>query len=185
MAGGWVSVSSDRVSLQSSSPRPPANIAAHAGQGEIVLIPLAIWKRLRHRRVWRWIMAKVSPTWAVRSRMDIRQPAQPGQGLGAMSRLAAALQIYSRTSGGTALFARVVQESATADQTSDSYAVGAVSLAMNGERECGDAWSADFTPDRSIYIVADGLGHGPSAAEAAREAVRVFRQRRTFRRCAF
>ncbi len=34
----------------------------------------------------------------------------------------------------------------------------------------------NFTPNRSIYIVADGLGHGPWAAEAAREAIRVFQE---------
>ena len=54
--------------------------------------------------------------------------------------------------------------------------MGAVSVAMTGETECGEAWNATFTPARTVYIVADGLGHGPSAAEAAREAVQVFEE---------
>jgi hypothetical protein len=47
---------------------------------------------------------------------------------------------------------------------------------MSGETQCGDAWSVHFAPNRSIYMVADGLGHGPSASEAAREAIRVFQE---------
>jgi hypothetical protein len=40
---------------------------------------------------------------------------------------------------------------------------------------CGDAWAAPQHHDRSVVLVADGLGHGLLAAEAARTAVRVFR----------
>ena len=47
---------------------------------------------------------------------------------------------------------------------------------MPGETRCGDAWSVHFAPNRSLYIVADGLGHGPAAADAAREAIRVFEE---------
>lgn len=152
-----------------------ANISAHAGRGEIVLVP---WQFGKDSGID--VLALDSGKGIAnvgRSLEDGYSTAgTSGQGLGAMSRMAAALQIYSASSGGTALFARVMMESATADQRSDGYAVGAVSLAMNGETECGDAWSADFRPDRSIYIVADGLGHGPLAAEAAQEAVRVFQE---------
>ncbi len=152
-----------------------ANIAAHAGQGELLLIP------------WRFRGDAGIDVLALdngKGMADVGRSLEDGystagtagQGLGAMSRLAAALQIYSSPSRGTALLARVARESPTAVRSSSDYALGAVSLAMAGETQCGDAWSVDFTPDRSIYIVADGLGHGPSAAEAAREAVRVFEQ---------
>jgi anti-sigma regulatory factor (Ser/Thr protein kinase) len=152
-----------------------ANIAAHAERGEIILVP------------WRFGKDSGIDVLALDSGKGIADVGRSledgystagtsGQGLGAMSRMSAALQIYSAASHGTALFARVVMESATADQTSDGYAMGAFSIAMHGETACGDAWSADFTPDRSIYIVADGLGHGPLAAEAAQEAVRVFQE---------
>jgi anti-sigma regulatory factor (Ser/Thr protein kinase) len=152
-----------------------ANIAAHAERGEIILVP------------WRFQKDSGIDVLALDSGKGIADVGRSfedgystagtsGQGLGAMSRMSAALQIYSAASHGTALFARVVMESATADQTSDGYAMGAFSIAMHGETACGDAWSANFTPDRSIYIVADGLGHGPLAAEAAQEAVRVFQE---------
>ena len=32
---------------------------------------------------------------------------------------------------------------------------------------CGDAWHIDWTPERTLVVVADGLGHGPDAAVAA------------------
>ena len=47
-------------------------------------------------------------------------------------------------------------------------------LPVAGEEVCGDAWSVVTSPTCTAVLVADGLGHGPSAATAAREAVRVF-----------
>ena len=43
-----------------------------------------------------------------------------------------------------------------------------------GEEVCGDGWAATDTADGYRLMVADGLGHGPGAAEAARAAVRCF-----------
>jgi anti-sigma regulatory factor (Ser/Thr protein kinase) len=151
-----------------------ANIAAHAEWGELLLLP------------WRFRDDAGIDVLALDSGHGIADVGRSledgystagtaGQGLGAISRLADTMQIYS-SSNGTALLARVVRESPTACQSSTDYAVGAVSLAMAGETKCGDAWSVHFTPNRSIYIVADGLGHGPYAAEAAREAIRVFEE---------
>jgi anti-sigma regulatory factor (Ser/Thr protein kinase) len=152
-----------------------ANIAAHAGRGELLLIP------------WRFRNDAGIDVLALDDGKGIADVGQSledgystagtaGQGLGAISRLATALQIYSSTGNGTALLARVVRETPTADQSSSDYALGAVSLPMSGETQCGDAWSVHFAPNRSIYIVADGLGHGPFAAEAAREAIKVFKE---------
>lgn len=90
-----------------------------------------------------------------------------------MSRLAGNLQIYSGTAAGTALFARIFCEGEGTDGP-DGYNLGAISLPMTGETACGDAWSSTHSIGRSIYIVADGLGHGPMAADAANEAIRIF-----------
>ena len=46
-----------------------------------------------------------------------------------------------------------------------------------GERVCGDAWTCHRTPERTVSIVVDGLGHGWEASEAAQEAVAIFRKR--------
>ena len=152
-----------------------ANIAAHAERGELLLVP---WQFQENAGIDVLALDNGKGIADVgRSLEDGYSTAgTAGQGLGAISRLANALQIYSLSGGGTALLARVVRESPTADQSSSDYALGAVSLAVSGETQCGDAWSVHFTPDRSIYIVADGLGHGPYAAEAAREAIRVFQE---------
>ena len=152
-----------------------ANIAAHADRGELLLVP------------WRFRDDAGIDVLALDNGKGIADVGRSledgystagtrGQGLGAISRLASLLQIYSAPGAGTALLARVVRESPTAGQSASDYALGAVSLAVSGETQCGDAWSVNFTPNRSIYIVADGLGHGPAAAEAAREAIRVFQE---------
>ncbi len=60
------------------------------------------------------------------------------------------------------------------ESESHSYDMSVITIPITGETVCGDAWSAERSPGRSLYIVADGLGHGPSAAEAAEEAVRIF-----------
>jgi hypothetical protein len=50
------------------------------------------------------------------------------------------------------------------------------SVAKLGEDVCGDAWAIDCSGATTTLFVADGLGHGPGAAEAAVEAVRLFRR---------
>jgi anti-sigma regulatory factor (Ser/Thr protein kinase) len=149
------------------------NIAAHADRGEIVLSA--------------WIFGDGAgiDVFALdqgQGIADVPQSFQdgystsgtPGQGLGAMLRLAGDLQIYTTPDKGTALFARVFREPRAIDRDPSYYALGAISLPITGESVCGDAWSSNHIPGRSIYIVADGLGHGPKAAEAAEEAVRIF-----------
>jgi hypothetical protein len=46
---------------------------------------------------------------------------------------------------------------------------------MPGEEVCGDAWAIQADAGRCLLLVADGLGHGPQAAEASQTAVRIFR----------
>jgi hypothetical protein len=54
------------------------------------------------------------------------------------------------------------------------WEVGAVRLAKTGEDVCGDSWSSAETGDACSVLVADGLGHGLAAADAANAAVRCF-----------
>ena len=49
-----------------------------------------------------------------------------------------------------------------------------MSVPKTGETVCGDAWEVEDDGGRVCVAVADGLGHGPFAAEAAAAAVRVF-----------
>jgi hypothetical protein len=45
-----------------------------------------------------------------------------------------------------------------------------------GERVTGDGWFCCQDQDRTVALLVDGLGHGWGAAEAAQEAVQVFRK---------
>jgi hypothetical protein len=50
---------------------------------------------------------------------------------------------------------------------------GAVCLAKSGEEVSGDAWGLHVDARSVTVLVADGIGHGPEAARAARAAIRV------------
>jgi anti-sigma regulatory factor (Ser/Thr protein kinase) len=99
-----------------------------------------------------------------------------GNGLGAIARLAALFDIHSSTETGTAMVARLWRERAPERRAQDGgMELGAVSLPVASEEVCGDAWAVDDGPGRSLVLLADGLGHGLAAADAAREAVATFR----------
>lgn len=152
-----------------------ANIAAHAGHGEVVLVP---WLFEGNAGIDVLALDKGHGMANVGRSMEdgYSTAGTAGQGLGAMSRLAGIFQIYSAPDHGTALFARVMRNSPTAPGSTAAHGLGVVSLPITGETVSGDAWCAKYTLGRSIYIVADGLGHGPLAAEAAEEAIRIFRE---------
>ncbi len=95
----------------------------------------------------------------------------PGLGLGAIARLSQELDIYSRPGQGTAILARLQP---AGPEPPDEALWGAVSIAKAGEEVCGDAWSVQPQAGALRLLVADGLGHGPLAADAANAAVRAF-----------
>ncbi|WP_290059374.1 SpoIIE family protein phosphatase [Amycolatopsis solani] len=91
-----------------------------------------------------------------------------GTGLGAVHRMATEFRIRSSPATGTLAAARLLVPPPYGG------AIGHFRLAREGEQHCGDAVAlADVTGGRTA-VVADGLGHGPDAAEAADAAVRVF-----------
>jgi anti-sigma regulatory factor (Ser/Thr protein kinase) len=96
----------------------------------------------------------------------------PGTGLGAVRRLSQHFDLHSSVPGGTVVVARVRPEG-VADDTGPA-SVGAVALAAPGEVVCGDAWAFAIDGDRVALMVADGLGHGPDAAEASSVAIEEF-----------
>ncbi len=111
------------------------------------------------------------------SRRDGQSTAgSPGLGLGAIARLSQELDIYSRPRQGTAILARLrpapLQRARA--QPPDEALWGAVSIPKTGEEVCGDAWSVQPHDGALRLLVADGLGHGPHAADAANAAVRAF-----------
>jgi anti-sigma regulatory factor (Ser/Thr protein kinase) len=149
------------------------NIAAHAGQGEIILSP---WTYDGTAGIDLLALDKGQGIENISAAMQdgYSTAGTPGNGLGAISRLAGTFQVYSWSGNGTAIFARVLRTAHDTESESHSYDMSTISIPISGETVCGDAWSVERSPGRSLYIVADGLGHGPSAAEAAGEAVRIF-----------
>ncbi|HEY9633889.1 MAG TPA: SpoIIE family protein phosphatase [Coleofasciculaceae cyanobacterium] len=99
----------------------------------------------------------------------------PGTGLGAISRLSALFDIYSVPTVGTAVLSQLWASASPAKQPDSKLESGVVCLPISGEEVSGDAWAIDQDSGRNLLLVADGLGHGPQAALASREAVRIFR----------
>lgn len=97
----------------------------------------------------------------------------PGTGLGAVRRLAAQFDVHSSAPQGTVLVARVRGGPPPLD-AAGAFCVGAMALVAHGEQVCGDGWAFAVDGDRASMIVADGLGHGPDAAEASRAALETF-----------
>lgn len=96
-----------------------------------------------------------------------------GNGLGAVRRLASRFDLYSVPGGGTCIVADFwPQQKVPSDDT--KLQLGVISLPLQGEALCGDGWGVKRTMDETLLLVVDGLGHGSSASEAAREAERVF-----------
>jgi anti-sigma regulatory factor (Ser/Thr protein kinase) len=96
----------------------------------------------------------------------------PGTGLGAVRRLAQEFDLHSAMPEGTLVLARVRASGGAAVQ--NAFSAGAVSFAAPGERVCGDGWAFAFDGDLAALVVADGLGHGPDAAEAGAAALESF-----------
>src|SRR2546423_1752934 len=100
-----------------------------------------------------------------------------GIGLGMVTRLADRVDIASRPGRGTVLAARF-EADRTARPTlaadADGPPAAGISRALSGEDVCGDAYAVRKEGARTSLMVCDGSGHGPLAAAAAREAVRVF-----------
>jgi anti-sigma regulatory factor (Ser/Thr protein kinase) len=95
-----------------------------------------------------------------------------GHGLGAITRQSDETAIYSQSERGTANWSRFYLD--PAGPRNDRY--GAVNIPVRGETECGDGFLVIEGATSTLYMVVDGLGHGPQAAEAAREAVMVTQQ---------
>lgn len=100
-----------------------------------------------------------------------------GNGLGAIIRLSAFFDIYSVPDIGTALLVQLWSESIPQNLQNDKLKLGVVCLPKTGEEVSGDAWASHQEAKRSLLLVADGLGHGPLAALASLEAVKIFQQK--------
>jgi len=100
-----------------------------------------------------------------------------GNGLGAIVRQSTFFDAYSLPGSGTVILSRIAAAS-RAVSTPDTGALmpDGLSLRKKGQSSCGDHWSAVVTGSSASVMVADGLGHGEPAADAALEAAAAFEQ---------
>jgi len=97
-----------------------------------------------------------------------------GNGLGAVMRQSQVVNIASWPGVGTAVLARLEAGTPKLKGAAPHADWGAVSIAMPGQDVCGDSWAVTANGDGMTLFLADGLGHGHDAAEAAVEATRLF-----------
>ncbi len=94
-----------------------------------------------------------------------------GYGLGMVPRLATEWDAFTAPGKGTVVLARFWERKAPARPR---FLYGVVCRPKPGEDVCGDGWAAVEHAGTLQIAVADGLGHGPEAAKAARAALEVF-----------
>lgn len=94
----------------------------------------------------------------------------PGNGLGAIERLADSMRVYSRPGLGSAIMARILRQ----PPNTSGVAIGAILAPYPGETVCGDNWSFAAAQAGPTLLLADGSGHGVEAARAAEIALRSF-----------
>jgi anti-sigma regulatory factor (Ser/Thr protein kinase) len=147
------------------------NIIKHAGSGKILLLPLA-----RAGVAGLEILALDRGPGIANIGASLRDgystAGSMGTGLGALARASESFDMYSQPGRGTALRLEVWASAATAPP--DAVEWGAVCLPKSGEVVAGDAWAMEGSGDYRTVLVADGLGHGPDAARAARAAIDAF-----------
>jgi len=101
-----------------------------------------------------------------------------GSGLGAIRRLCDAFEIYSVPGIGTVI--RADFWLAGTDLAHHiPVEIGVVSEPIAGEEVCGDQWGVRAISNGMLIMIADGLGHGILANEAARVATQVLAQARS------
>lgn len=149
------------------------NIIKHGGTGEIVINPLS-----------RGVVHGIEIVGIDRGRgiADVERSLRDGYstagtagtGLGAIRRLSAAFEVFSTAGQGTAVLARLWATPLPLPEKSPRVAIGFVGAAHVGESVSGDGWAVVQSAERTVLLLVDGLGHGVGAANAAREAVRLF-----------
>ncbi len=98
-----------------------------------------------------------------------------GVGLGTIARLSSSFEVSSQPGSGTVIVADVWP----ADGEAGEIDIGGLTRPIEGETVCGDVVGARVADGHHLLMLADGLGHGPLAADASIEATRVFHESAT------
>ena len=140
------------------------NIVAHAQSGEVLLCPT------RDSEGARLDLLALDSGPGIR---DIGRAMSDGyssvgtagQGLGAIKRISDSSALYSAHGQGTVSWSRF--------QHGGSPRANVVNVPVAEESVAGDSYLIAGDDERTVYMMVDGLGHGPGAAEAANAAVKT------------
>jgi anti-sigma regulatory factor (Ser/Thr protein kinase) len=146
------------------------NIAKHAMRGEILLRPI----QSGGSSGIEILAIDAGPGMAnltLNMRDGMSTAGSYGVGLGAMQRMAHEFDVYTAPGKGTVL-CMILWENPDLGHAAP-WQIGAVTLPMPGETACGDAWAVSSGATSATLLVADGLGHGPNAAEASEAAAAI------------
>ncbi len=100
-----------------------------------------------------------------------------GTGLGAVKRIANRFSAFSLPQRGAVISARFEGKvpQGVAERPA-RYSVAGLGLPAPGERVSGDGWGLRIRDGSPQLLMADGLGHGPQAAEASDMALDLFQR---------
>lgn len=101
-----------------------------------------------------------------------------GLGLGVIQRASDLFDVYTVPAQGSVILSRVARDRDLPRERDGRLELGARRAPKRGESECGDAWAYGRAGRWQRLCVVDGLGHGPLAASAAKDAIAVFLQAR-------
>ena len=147
------------------------NVVKHATRGKLIVDPLG-YDGTRGLRVLAVDKGPGIHDVGVALRDGHSTAGTAGNGLGAIRRLATHFEIYSQPGKGTCVLAEFWPHSKT-PKPRVGIDVSVVSVPIRGESVCGDGWASKVMPSTLLLMLADGLGHGIYASEAAREAERI------------
>lgn len=100
-----------------------------------------------------------------------------GTGLGAMKRISSYFDIHSVENKGTVVYSLTWIIPPRPSLLTKPLEISGISVAYPGEPVCGDAWQHVARNSHDVFLMADGLGHGLCAAEAAKMGIEVFAAR--------
>jgi len=99
----------------------------------------------------------------------------PGTGLGAAQRLSAVFSAFSVEGKGSVMYARIAPGgpavAAPASASASAFSFAGINIAAPGEQVSGDGWRVRIDGNTAAVMLADGLGHGPDAAQASDAAL--------------
>jgi anti-sigma regulatory factor (Ser/Thr protein kinase) len=99
-----------------------------------------------------------------------------GTGLGAMRRQSDEFDLFTRRGKGSVFFMRLWRDAARPAPL--PLVIGALARPLAGEDECGDGWAIGCHGRGATMLAADGLGHGPQAAQASIAAIETLDRHR-------